>query len=97
MDRFRNHEQVIPKVVSEFIALGFVLFIIPAIYIFEVCTVLPAIYDANRNPDASLFWMYFHSALGTFIMFNLVGNLVGVILVDTSTNHTVVVDQSQVM
>ena len=86
-------DRVIPKIVSELVALGFVLFIIPAIYIFEISVVLPAIYDGRRDSDT--FWLYFHSACGTFVMFNLVGNLIGVILVDTSARR-VIVDTSKV-
>ena len=72
-------DRVIPKIVSELVALGFVLFIIPAIYIFELAVVLPAVYDGKKEFDT--FWLYFHSACGTFVMFNVVGNLIGVILV----------------
>lgn len=89
---FRNH--IIPKVLSELIALGFVLFIIPAIYIFELCVVLPAVYTGKGEHDS--FWLNFHRICGTFIMFNLVGNLIGVILVDTSTKN-VIINSSQVI
>ena len=86
-------DRVIPKIVSELVALGFVLFIIPAIYIFELAVVLPAVYDGKKEFDT--FWLYFHSACGTFVMFNVVGNLIGVILVDTSAKH-IIVDTSKV-
>lgn len=82
-------DRLIPKIISEFVALGFVLFIIPAIYIFELSVVLPALYV--HDP----FWLYLHSTLGTFVMFNLVGNLIGVILVDTSSKH-IIVDTTKV-
>lgn len=81
-------DRVIPKILSEIIALGFVLFIIPAIYIFELAVVLPTLYDGKKENDS--LWLYLHSACGTFIMFNLVGNLIGVVLVDTSTKHIIV-------
>lgn len=87
-------DRIIPKVVSDLIALGFVLFIIPAIYIFELAVVLPAIYDGRKENDK--FWLYFHSVCGTYVMFNLVGNLIGVILVDTSTKH-IIVDTAKVI
>jgi len=86
-------ERILPKVLSELVALGFVLFIIPAIYIFELSVVLPALYNGHGAGDA--FWLYFHSAAGTFLMFNLVGNLIGVVLVDTSTKR-LIVDSSKV-
>ncbi len=86
-------DRVIPKILSELVALGFVLFIIPAIYIFELAVVLPTIYDGRKEYDTV--WLYFHSVCGTFVMFNLVGNLIGVILVDTSAKH-VIVDTSKV-
>lgn len=85
--RLPFRDRVIPKIISELVALGFVLFIIPAIYIFELSVVLPALYNG--------FWLYFHSAVGTFVMFNLVGNLIGVILVDTSAKQ-IFVDHSKV-
>lgn len=81
-------DRVIPKIVSELVALGFVLFIIPAIYIFELAVVLPAVYDGKKEYD--YFWFYFHSACGTYVMFNVVGNLIGVILVDTSAKQLIV-------
>lgn len=79
----------LPKIASESVALGFVLFIIPAIYIFEMSVVLPAVFGERY------LWQYFHSVCGTFVMFNLVGNLVAVVLVDTSSRRTIV-DTSQV-
>lgn len=86
-------DRLIPKIVSEIVALGFVLFIIPAIYIFELAIVLPALYDGKNEYDT--FWLYFHSTIGTFMMFNIVGNLIGVILVDTSSKH-IIIDTSKV-
>ncbi|XP_057374794.1 probable palmitoyltransferase ZDHHC24 [Daphnia carinata] len=86
MLRFRD--RVLPKILSELVALGFVFFIIPAIYIFELAVVLPAVYDGKKEFDK--FWFYFHSACGTYVMFNVVGNLIGVILVDTSAKHLIV-------
>lgn len=88
---FRN--RIVPKILSELLALGFVLFIIPAIYIFELSIVLPSVFDGQKPYDR--FWLYFHSICGTFVMFNIVSNLLGVILVDTSTKQ-VLVDSSKV-
>lgn len=87
-------DRVIPKILSELVALGFVLFIIPAIYIFELAVVLPTLFDGKKEYDTV--WLYIHSACGTFVMFNLVGNLIGVILVDTSAKH-VIVDTAKVL
>lgn len=81
-------DRVLPKILSELVALGFVFFIIPAIYIFELAVVLPAVYDGKKEFDK--FWFYFHSTCGTYVMFNVVGNLIGVILVDTSAKHLIV-------
>lgn len=86
--------RILPKIVSELLALGFVLVIIPAIYVFELSVVLPSIFDGQKPHDK--FWLYFHSICGTFVMFNIVGNLLGVILIDTSTKH-VLVDSSKVI
>merc|ERR1712071_497944 len=90
MQYFR--EGIIPKLISEFVALGFVLFIIPAIYIFELSVVIPALYPTEND---SSFWLCFHSVMGSFLMFNLVGNLIGVIFVDTSSKE-IVVDAAKV-
>lgn len=86
--------RIFPKILSEVLALGFVLVIIPAIYIFELSVVLPSVFDGQRPYDK--FWLYLHSICGTFVMFNIVGNLLGVILVDTSTKH-ILVDSSKVI
>ena len=74
----------LPKLLSEFVALGFVFFILPAIYIFELSIAVPAYYAQ----DVDSWWPCIHNIVGTYVMFNLLGNLIGAIFVDTSFKKT---------
>lgn len=65
-------------------ALGFVFFILPAIYIFELSIAVPAYYAQ----DVDSWWPCIHNIVGTYVMFNLLGNLIGAIFVDTSFKKT---------
>lgn len=79
-------QNFLPKLISEFISLGFVFFILPAIYIFEISVAIPAYYAQ----DIDSWWPCIHSILGTYVMFNLLGNLIGVIFVDTGFKGAIV-------
>ena len=79
-------QQFLPRLISETIALGFVFFILPAIYIFELSIAIPAFYAKETGS----WWPCIHSILGTYVMFNLLGNLIGAVFVDTSFKGAVI-------
>lgn len=74
----RIRRNIWPKCFKDAIVTGFVFIIIPLIYYFELFIVVPRYYK-----QWSLIYN-FHFFMGTFILFNLCGNLVAIIMCDTS-------------
>ena len=81
MIRLRKN-RIFPRQVSDIGAFVFVTFMMPATYIYETTIVIPSVY-------AESFMYYIHMAAGFFILCNLVGNFLGLWLVDTSTRFVV--------
>ncbi|KAK4311924.1 hypothetical protein Pmani_016612 [Petrolisthes manimaculis] len=73
--RFRR--KVMPRSLADLSAMVFMSFAIPAVYWFEVYIVAPTIYSQTLN--------FLHTILGTYIVLNIIGNFVAIIVVDTST------------
>ncbi|XP_027232586.1 probable palmitoyltransferase ZDHHC24 [Penaeus vannamei] len=73
--RFRK--KLMPRSFADFCAVVFMCFAIPAIYVFEVFIVAPTIYNATLS--------VLHGIAGTFIVANIIGNFIAIMLVDTST------------
>ncbi|XP_069694188.1 probable palmitoyltransferase ZDHHC24 [Periplaneta americana] len=76
--RMKARKDILPKLLSEFVAFTFVICIIPTIYWFELYVVLPSFY-----PLWSL-WYTIHFICGTFLMCNITSNFVAVVCTDTS-------------
>lgn len=73
---------ILPHNLGDIASFGFLIIIIPIVFWFELCIVLPATY-----PDLG-FWKVFHTLVPTFLLFQIVTNFVYVVFVDTSI-HTV--------
>ncbi|XP_068247000.1 probable palmitoyltransferase ZDHHC24 [Palaemon carinicauda] len=81
--RFRK--KLMPRTFADLSALVFMSFAIPAVYCFEVFIVAPTIYNTTLN--------VLHAIAGTFIVVNIIGNFIAIILVDTSTQGLVLPSQ----
>lgn len=68
----------LPKCIQDACVTSFVFLIIPAVYWFELFLVLPSFYETGS------WWYKFHFVTGTFILFNISGNLLATIVCDTS-------------
>lgn len=69
---------ILPKTIQDGSVTLFVLFIIPVIYWFELFIVLPTFYQFWST------WYTLHFLAGTFILINVVSNMMAIILCDTS-------------
>ena len=76
-----RRSRLFPRQVSDVGAFLFVCVMIPSTFVYEVHLVLPVLYA--EGPAR----FYLHGALGFFLLFNIVGNFVGLWLTDTSTRH----------
>lgn len=81
--RMQLRTNILPKCIQDACVTTFVFFIVPTVYWFEMFLVLPTFYEAGS------WWYKFHFVTGTFILFNISGNLVATILCDTSTKGKV--------
>ncbi|KAL1518198.1 hypothetical protein ABEB36_001859 [Hypothenemus hampei] len=70
--------RIYPKSIGDVCVTTFMFLIIPVIYYFELWIVLPTFH----TPWCSTY--IFHFTMGNFILFNLSGNLINIILTDTS-------------
>ncbi|XP_071548172.1 probable palmitoyltransferase ZDHHC24 [Panulirus ornatus] len=73
--RFRK--RLMPRTFADLSAMVFMSFAIPAVYWFEVYVVAPTVYNQTLN--------VLHTIVGTYIVINIIGNFLAVIIVDTST------------
>jgi len=80
----RYRKSVMPRQMSDLGAFIFVTCMIPLTYIWEVYFITPELYKGEVGR-----W-YVHMTLGFIIVTNIVGNFVGLWLVDTSTRHIVI-------
>ncbi|XP_014218189.1 probable palmitoyltransferase ZDHHC24 [Copidosoma floridanum] len=76
--------RVLPRALPDALSVGFLLVVVPLIYWFELWVVLPALYQ----PGSLLY--VFHFTLGSFLMFNIVGNFTYAVLCDTSARRVFV-------
>lgn len=74
----RIRQRVLPRSVADMATTLFLTIAVPITYWFELCVVLPAFMATD-----SLFY-YFNLAFGTFLVFNIGGNMVAVMLCNTS-------------
>ncbi|BES98101.1 protein-cysteine S-palmitoyltransferase activity [Nesidiocoris tenuis] len=72
-------KNLLPRTLSDIGAVTFLLVMVQVIYWFELFLVLPQHYEGGNN-----YLYYFHCTLGTWFMFNIVGNYVITFLQDTS-------------
>ncbi|CAB4069337.1 ZDHHC [Lepeophtheirus salmonis] len=82
MVRFRRNH-LFPRQVSDIGAFLFVSFMIPCSYFYETLIVVPSLYSQSSV------MFYIHNLLGIFILMNLLGNFLGLWLIDTSTRFVV--------
>lgn len=84
MVRIRK-SRVMPQQMSDMGAFIFVSCMIPGTYFWETCFITPGLY----SEDGSSIW-YVHMLFGLVIFVNIIGNFLGLWLVDTSTRHILV-------
>uniref|UniRef100_A0A1B0GC81 Palmitoyltransferase n=1 Tax=Glossina morsitans morsitans TaxID=37546 RepID=A0A1B0GC81_GLOMM len=78
MNRKCLRKNLMPKTLTDACCVLFIFTFIPLTFIFEMCVVLPAFHEAGSFMFI-LTWL-----LGTFLLFNIVGNFIFCILEDTS-------------
>lgn len=66
----------IPKSKQDIACSLFLFFVIPVIFYYEIETILPAVHDS------SIFYIS-HVVLATFLLFNILGNLLSIVLIDS--------------
>lgn len=71
-------KSILPRNLHDFVLFTFIVCILPIFYWFEVFLVLP-----SMHPVYSI-WYIIHTAIGTFILINITGNFVFMVLADTS-------------
>lgn len=76
--RVKELRNILPKAPSEIAAFIFVICIIPIIYWFELCVVVPSFYAVWSV------WYTVHFICGTFLMFNITANFVAIVCINTS-------------
>jgi len=86
MWRLRKNK-LLPQQISDLGAFVFISFMIPITYIWEVTVIVPSLYT-----EACLAW-FVHVAVGTLVLINVVGNFMGLWLVDTSTRFLMIPTQ----
>jgi len=79
----QRKNKLFPRQVSDIGAFIFVCAMIPATYMYEASLVIPSLY---REAYSSVI---LHNTVGFFLLFNLVGNFIGLWLTDTSTRFVV--------
>ena len=79
----QRKSKLFPRQVSDIGAFIFVCIMMPATYLYEASLVIPSIY---RDAYSSLIM---HNLVGFFLLFNLIGNFIGLWLTDTSTRFIV--------
>ena len=77
---FKRRVNLLPKNFLEYPCLLFIIFIIPVTYWFEIWVVLPCLFAEYPI----VYWSCF--LFGHFILHNVVGNLLGILMLDTSIN-----------
>lgn len=78
MNRKCLRKNLMPKTLTDACCVLFIFTFVPLTFIFEMCVVLPAFHEAGSFMFI-LTWL-----LGTFLLFNIVGNFIFCILEDTS-------------
>ncbi|KAG0711745.1 putative palmitoyltransferase ZDHHC24 [Chionoecetes opilio] len=73
----RYRRRFLPRTLTDLSALVFMSVVIPAVYWFEVYVVAPTVYNQPLN--------ILHTILGTYIVINIFGNFIAIIVVNTST------------
>ncbi|XP_045589971.1 probable palmitoyltransferase ZDHHC24 [Procambarus clarkii] len=73
----RIRKRLVPRTFTDFSAMMFMSFAIPAVYWFEIYVVAPTVYNRVLN--------FLHTILGTYFVINIIGNFMAIIAVDTST------------
>lgn len=76
--KFRTNP--LPKTVIEFLCFLIIVGLIPILFVYEICYVLPKVH----KPGCFLY--IFTICMGLFILFNIVGNLIMCMIVDTSVD-----------
>lgn len=74
---------VLPRTITDVGSTAFLFIVIPLVYFFELFVVLPEILDTSS------FIYYFHAMMGTFILFNILTNMLAVIFTDTSIREEI--------
>jgi palmitoyltransferase len=80
MDILKRIVSSLPKNLSDIFALLFLIIAVISTFLFEVLVVLPHIHGIDVTIQ------YFHSLNGLFILFNIISNLLMVIITDNSTS-----------
>jgi len=73
-------KRFLPNSLMDILPFVFLLCIIPLTYWFEIFVTLPGLFPTDTHPKTH----YLLFVFGHFLLFNIVGNLLGVILVDSS-------------
>ncbi len=79
----QRKNKLFPRQVSDIGAFIFVCVMIPATYLYEASLVIPTIYKDELTS------LVLHNIVGFFLLYNLVGNFIGLWLTDTSTRFVV--------
>ncbi|KAI9577378.1 probable palmitoyltransferase ZDHHC24 [Glossina fuscipes] len=78
MNRKNLRKNLLPRTLADTCCVLFIFTFIPLTFIFEMCIVLPAFHETGSYMFI-LTWL-----LGTFLLFNIVGNFMFCVLEDTS-------------
>lgn len=76
--QFIRRPHLLPKKGTEIPYLLLILIMVPVTYWFEIWVVLPSLF----SPSTGLYWFIF--GIGHFILHNVVGNFLGILMCDTS-------------
>ena len=77
-------KKLLPRQISDIGAFFFVTVMTPLTFYYEVKVVVTDLYH-----ESSPFLYYFHITVGSFLLFNIVGNYLELWLTDTSTRHVI--------
>lgn len=76
--KFRSHP--LPQTLIEFFCFLLISGLIPILFVYEIVFVLPQVHE----PGSSLY--NFTICMGLFILFNIEGNLIACMMIDTSVD-----------
>lgn len=74
----KYRKYIIPKTIGDIATTSFLAVIIPTIYWYELWVILPDCHEIHSK------LYYFHQIIGTFILFNVVSNMLAIMISDTS-------------